>query len=74
MTRPDLLDEVNAFRAGYRHGRDVGEVSAREAEAILRSLPTTIPPVGNAILCFCNGSVDGARGDAFRYLRSFLVI
>jgi len=69
--RPDRLDELNAFRAGYRHGADRGAVSPREADEILRNLPTTIPVTGSTVDCFCNGADDGARKDSFRYLLSF---
>ena len=66
--RPDDLDKINAFRAGWRHGADRGEVSPREADAALRALPTTIPIIDATVACFCHGSVDGTRGDSWRYL------
>lgn len=64
--KPDALHEINAFRAGFRHGRDVGSVSPREAEAEMRKLGMLV--AGETVTCFCNGSDDGARGDQFRYL------
>lgn len=70
--RPDLLDEIGAFRAGYRHGVDYGEVSAAEADGILRKLPTTIPITSDLLTLFCNGSIDGANRDNFLYLLSFI--
>ena len=62
----DELDLLNAFTAGYRHGRDVGLVSPREAQAILEGLGR--PTSAASVDCFCNGAEDGARGDSFRYL------
>lgn len=70
---PDDMDKVNAFRAGYRRGADAGPVSPREAEAELRALHTTIPITSATVDCFCNGSEDGAKRDAFRYLLSYAV-
>ena len=67
----DDMDRLNAFRAGFRHGADRGLVSAREADAILRSLGRS--PSCDAVELFCNGAEDGARGDRFRYLLSFAV-
>jgi len=69
-TRPDALDELNAFRAGFRHGADRGIVSPREAETILRSFGR--PTSSGSVDCFCNGAEDGAKGDRFRYLLSFM--
>ena len=71
MRTPDQLDSLNAFRAGYRHGKDERSVSPREAETILRALH--VPVTGATVDCFCNGSEDGATGDSFRYLLSFAV-
>jgi hypothetical protein len=64
--RPDELDEINAFTAGFRHGCDVGRVSAREAETILRAWGR--PITDGVVTCFCNGAEDGVRGDRWRYL------
>lgn len=69
--RPDALDEINAYRAGYRHGRDEGKCTAQTAPAILRQLPTTIPIVEVTVAMFCRGLQDGARGDAVTYLLSY---
>lgn len=69
--RPDSLDHVNAFRAGFRHGQDIGPASPTEAEAVLRSFGRPID--GTSVSVFCNGSDDGSRHDAFRYLLSYLV-
>jgi hypothetical protein len=69
--RPDALDEINAFRAGYRHGANVGRVSPREAESEMRRFG--MPINSSAVECFCNGAEDGARGDTFRYVLSFAV-
>ncbi len=69
--RTDSLDHVNAFRAGFRHGQDVGLASPREAEEVLRSFAR--PVDSTSIDCFCNGSGDGAKGDQFRYLATYLV-
>jgi hypothetical protein len=65
------LDEINAFRAGYRHGKDLGIVSPRQAEEALRALPTSIPICSATVNCFANGAEDGAAEDSFRYLLSF---
>ena len=67
--RPDALDELNAFRAGFRHGTDLGIVSASEAETLLRGFGR--PTSSASVACFCNGAEDGARGDRWRYLLSF---
>ena len=67
--RPDALDELNAFRAGFRHGQDVGAVSPREAETILRGLG--LQTSSGCVDCFGNGAEDGRKGDRFRYLLSF---
>lgn len=69
--RPDALDELNAFRAGFRHGQDVGDVSPREAEAILRGLG--LQTSSGCVDCFGNGAEDGRKGDKFRYVLSFAV-
>lgn len=70
--RPDALDEIGAFRAGYRHGTNTSkQVSPKEAEEILRSLPTTIPATDRMLEAFCNGCGDGVAGDTTRYLMSF---
>jgi hypothetical protein len=66
-TRPDVFDEINAFRAGYRHGVDRGIVTPREAEAEMRRL-FTFPITSGVVDLFCNGAEHGARGDAFRFL------
>ena len=71
--RPDVLDARIAFNTGFRHGRDVGATSPREAEAELRRLfgHTSLPPEAiNAEMvdCFCAGNDDGVKGDTFRYL------
>lgn len=68
----DKLDEMNAFRAGFRHGKDRGIVSAVEADALLRGFGRS--PDYNCIACFCNGAEDGARNDQFRYLLSYAVV
>ena len=65
-TRPDAIDQKNAFQAGFRHGRDCGIVTNREAEEIMLSL--RLPVSTATILCFQNGADDGALGDTFRYL------
>ena len=71
--RPDNWDCINAYRAGYRHGADVGAVSPRDAEVALRQLPTTMPVTSDTVAYFCDGSNDGACGDVWRYLLSFAV-
>ena len=71
QARPDVLDEINAFRAGYRHGADYGIVSPKEAETVMRQLGWTTPITSELTDLFCNGVDDGARGDKFRYLLSF---
>ena len=49
-TRPDAIDQKNAFQAGFRHGRDCGIVTNREAEEIMLSL--RLPVSTATILCF----------------------
>jgi len=71
MSRPDMLDEINAFRAGWRHGYDRGIVSPREAEGILRGLPLSVTPNAAMITYFCTGAEDGAHNDQFRLLLSY---
>jgi len=73
LRRPDNLDRLGAFRAGYRHGADIGPASPKEADTALRALPTTIPCCAETVELFCNGSEDGSRGDSYRYTLSFLV-
>jgi len=69
MRKADKLDELNAFRSGFRHGSDTNMlVSPREAEEILRSLPISVEPSDGMIVCFCNGADDGVKHDTFRYL------
>lgn len=73
MPRPDDSDRLNAYRAGWRHGRDVGAVTPDEAAAILRDLPTTIPVAPATVAQFVHGAADGAAGHATAYLRSYAV-
>jgi len=73
MRKPDNLDHIRSFKAGFRHGRDCGIVSPREAGDELRKLGFT-PIDGSMIDVFCNGADDGARGDTFRYLASCMYI
>ncbi len=72
--RPDRLDELNAFRAGFREGRD-GPAGAsftnREAWEIMEKLGLRTD--GDMTTCFQNGHEDGVRGDAWRYVLSFIV-
>jgi hypothetical protein len=72
-TRPDELDEINAFRAGFRFGVDHGIVSPKEAEVILRDMNPNTPISSSVLDCFCNGAEDGRKNDQFRYLLSYLV-
>lgn len=75
--RPDVLDHQRAFNMGWRHGRDVGATSPREAEAeLLRLIVHT--SLGEAVTssmvdCFCAGNDDGVRGDTTRYI-AFAII
>lgn len=52
------------FSRGWKYGNDYGEASAAEAieECEYRGWPTD----GSSIDAFCQGSVDGAKGDCWR--------
>lgn len=71
MTTADNHDYLNAFRAGYRHGADLGAVTPAQAVAALHTLGRPTDP--QSVDCFCNGADDGARGDSYRYLLSIAV-
>lgn len=66
----DAENELLSFRAGFRFGQDRGAASPREADAELRRLHRD--PTDAAIAAFVAASDDGARGDAYRYLMTFL--
>ena len=71
--RPDELDEGAAFRNGFSYGQDCGPVSPAQAEAAMRAIPHSIQPSAAMVDLFCHGAEDGARGDSFRLLLSYMV-
>ena len=64
--RPDWIDELNALRAGMRHGRDVGECNPVDAERILRGWGRHVSH--ETVDLFCAGSRAPNA-----YLASFMV-
>lgn len=66
----DSLDEVNAFRSGYRFGELHGRPCIETAEHELRLL-TERPVDSRTVLAFCRGAEDGFNRDPTRYLLSF---
>ncbi len=67
MNKPDDLDKINAFTAGFRHGQDCGIVGPKEAEEAMTILHMPII-TADTIACFCHGSEDGSKEDAYRYI------
>lgn len=60
------ISRYQAFKAGWLYGVQYGPASPREAEGSLRV--AGLPTDHDHVVCYCNGTDDGAGRDRFRLL------
>ena len=68
--RPDNMDRMNAYRMGWRYGRDRGTSDGAPEEV---QEVTTIPMTPEIISLVVLGAQGGKNNDIFRYLASYSV-
>ena len=66
MITEKALKITHAFRDGYRVGTFDKELSTKEALEIHANYSM------DELTAFCQGTVDGAKKDSFRYLLSYI--